>query len=112
MSLGAFLSDLHHACHAQKLIGHPKDDLLSSLIEHACQNVLLCTAALQERCVAVDGERLRAEAELALSNSALAACKRQLSNARAENVSLVGAFEQTMQGQGELGCGTAPSLLD
>ena len=46
----------------------------------------------------------------ALSNSALAACKRQLSSAWAENVSLVGAFEQTMQGQGELGCGTAPAL--
>lgn len=108
MSLGAFLADLHHACHAQKLIGHPKDDLLSSFIEHACRDALLCTAALQERCAAVDGERQRAEAESALSNSALAACKRQLSNAWAENVSLVGAFEQTMQGQRELGCGTAP----
>ncbi len=65
-------------------------------------------AALQERCAAVDGERQQAEAELALCNSALAACKRQLSNAWAENVSLIGAFEQSMQAHRELGCGNAP----
>ena len=65
------------------------------------------TGLLQERMTTADGERDRAEAELALANSALAACKRQLISAWAENVSLVGAFEQTMQEHAELTC-TAP----
>ncbi len=62
---------------------------------------------VQETVTIADGKRDRAEAELALANSALAACKRQLSSAWAENVSLVGAFEQTMQEHAELTC-TAP----
>lgn len=56
---------------------------------------------MQERATAVAGDRERAEADSALANSALAACKRQLSNAWAENISLVGAFEHTMQGHTE-----------
>ncbi len=62
---------------------------------------------VQKRLTTADGERDRAEAESALAHSALAACKRQLSSAWAENVSLVGAFEQTMQEHAELTC-TAP----
>ena len=72
-----------------------------------CTSRPLSLVIMQERLTTVDGERGRTEAELALTNCALAACKRQLSSAWAENVSLVGAFEQPMQGHAELTC-TAP----
>ena len=49
------------------------------------------------------GGREHAEAELALANGALAACKRQVDTAWAENISLVEAFEQAMQSKGALG---------
>ena len=62
---------------------------------------------VQERLTTANGERDRAEAELALANSALAACKRRLSSACAENVLLFGALEQAMQEHAEPTC-TAP----
>lgn len=49
------------------------------------------------------GGREHAEAELALANGALAACKRQVDTAWAENISLVEAVEQAMQSKGALG---------
>ena len=58
---------------------------------------------VQERVTDVAGERERAEAELALANGALAACKRQVDTAWAENISLVEAFEQSMQSKEALG---------
>ena len=51
--LGLSPADLHHACHAQKLTGHPKNDLLSSLIEHACQRCVTlysCAAGKMRSC--------------------------------------------------------------
>ena len=58
---------------------------------------------MQEEVSDVAGGRERAEAELALANGALAACKRQLDAAWAENISLVEAFEQSIQCKGALG---------
>ena len=62
---------------------------------------------VQERLTTASGKRDRAEAELALAHSALAACKRRLSSACAENVLLVTALGQTMEEHAELTC-TAP----
>lgn len=63
---------------------------------------------VQERLTTANGERDRAEAELALANSALAACKRRLSSACAENVLLVRGLEQTMDEHAELTCAALP----
>ncbi|CAK0764082.1 hypothetical protein CVIRNUC_003122 [Coccomyxa viridis] len=75
----------------------------SAKLSAEVQNLKGTLALLEERVTNVAGGREHAEAELALANGALAACKRQVDTAWAENISLVEAVEQAMQSKGALG---------